>query len=115
MTNRQWLIADRPIGRALRGEDFRWAEGAVPDLKDGDVLVRTLVISFDPGQKGWMENISTYVAPTQIGDVMRASGVGPGGRIPLAAAAARRRGARHALLAGLRRASRARAGAAGGR
>ena len=29
-----------------------------------------MVIEFQPAQKGWMENISNYVAPLEIGDVM---------------------------------------------
>ena len=34
-----------------------------------------MVIEFQPAQKGWMENISNYVAPLEIGDVMRCSGI----------------------------------------
>lgn len=74
--NRQWLINDRPLGRGLQDGDFKRVETDVPALQSGDVLVRTLYLGFDPAQKGWMENIGGYVAPTKIGDVMRGSGVG---------------------------------------
>ncbi|MEM7728226.1 MAG: NADP-dependent oxidoreductase [Pseudomonadota bacterium] len=76
MQNEQWLIADRPLGRPLKESDFKRVTNEVPDLKDGQVLVKTLYFGFDPAQKGWMENIGGYVDPTEIGDVMRGSGIG---------------------------------------
>ncbi len=74
--NRQWLIADRPLGRALKDTDFEFVTREVRRPGDGEVLLRTLYLGFDPAQKGWMENIGGYVAPTEIGDVMRGSGIG---------------------------------------
>ena len=75
-TNRQWLINDRPTGRPLRDEDFKWNEVQARSPAEGEVLVRTLYQGFDPAQKGWMENVGGYVAPTEIGEVMRGSGIG---------------------------------------
>ena len=74
--NRQWLIADRPTGRPLRDSDFRWNEAEIRQPGEGEVLLRTLYLGFDPAQKGWMENVGGYVAPTEIGEVMRGSGIG---------------------------------------
>lgn len=74
--NRQWLINGRPNGRSLIDDDFKWVETAVVDPGEGEVLVRNLYLSFDPAQKGWMENIGGYVAPTEIGEVMRGGGLG---------------------------------------
>jgi NADPH-dependent curcumin reductase CurA len=74
--NRQWLIAGRPNGRPLRDEDFAWAEDAVREPGPGEVLLRTLYLGFDPAQKGWMENVGGYVAPTELGEVMRGSAIG---------------------------------------
>ncbi|MBU6371269.1 MAG: NADP-dependent oxidoreductase [Alphaproteobacteria bacterium] len=76
MKNRQWLIAARPLGRALKDDDFTFVEGEARQPGDGEVLIRALYLGFDPAQKGWMENIGGYVAPTEIGDVMRGSGIG---------------------------------------
>lgn len=75
-TNRQWLIAGRPTGRPLKDDDFKWVEMQARDPDLGEVLVKTLYLGFDPAQKGWMENVGGYVAPTEIGEVMRGSGVG---------------------------------------
>jgi len=74
--NRQWLINGRPIGRGLVDDDFKKVVTPLPDVVEGHVLVKTEFLGFDPAQKGWMENIGGYVAPTEIGEVMRASGIG---------------------------------------
>lgn len=76
MKNRQWLINGRPTGRPLVDEDFKLVEGEARTPQDGEVLLRTRFLGFDPAQKGWMENIGGYVAPTEIGEVMRGSGIG---------------------------------------
>jgi len=76
MQNRQWLINDRPIGRGIEDGDFKKNIADVVSPKDGHVLVKILYQGFDPAQKGWMENIANYVAPTEIGDVMPSSVIG---------------------------------------
>ena len=98
--NRQWLIAGRPNGRALQESDFEWVTRDAAPLKEGEVRVRVMHLSCDPAQKGWMENIGGYTAPTNIGDVMRASGVGRGGRVEVDRIQTRRQGHRAARLAG---------------
>lgn len=74
--NRQWLINDRPTGRGLKDSDFKKVTADLVPLEPGEVRVKVLYLGFDPAQKGWMENIGGYVAPTEIGEVMRGSGVG---------------------------------------
>jgi len=74
-TNRQWLLAKRPHGM-VGPENFEWTERPVPSVPDGGVLVRNLFLSFDPTQPGWMEDRPSYIPPVQIGEVMRATGVG---------------------------------------
>jgi NADPH-dependent curcumin reductase CurA len=76
MLNRQWCIAERPLGRPLKESDFVLQEAEAVSPGDGDVLVRVVCLSFDPAQKGWMENVADYVAPTEIGQVMPAFAVG---------------------------------------
>ena len=74
--NRQWLINDRPIGRGIQNSDFKRFDGEVSAPNQGEVLIKVLYLGFDPAQKGWMENIANYVAPTEIGQVMPGSGIG---------------------------------------
>ncbi len=74
--SRQWIVAERPTGRALRDEDFRLQTTPVGRPRAGQVLIQTLYLSFDPAQKSWMENVAGYRAPTQVGDIMPGSGAG---------------------------------------
>jgi NADPH-dependent curcumin reductase CurA len=57
-------------------ENFEWAEAPLPEVSDGAVLIRNLYLSFDPTQRGWMEDRPSYMPPVGIGEVMRASAVG---------------------------------------
>lgn len=72
---RQWLLNAHPRGRGIEDGDFRLAETEIAAPGEGEVLLKTLWLGFDPAQKGWMENIADYVAPMAIGDVMRGSGI----------------------------------------
>lgn len=72
--NRQFLLAARPHGM-VKDSDLEYAEGPVPSIGEGEALVKTKYISLDPSMRGQMENRADYVAPLQIGDVMRARGV----------------------------------------
>ncbi len=74
-TNRQWLLAKRPEGMVGK-QNFDYQETEVPALQDGEVLVRNLYLSFDPTQRGWMEDKESYLPPVQIGEPMRAGSVG---------------------------------------
>lgn len=74
-TNRQWLLRKRPHGMVTR-ENFEYAESPIPVPGPGEVLVRNLWLSFDPTQRGWMEDRESYVPPVRIGEVMRAGSIG---------------------------------------
>lgn len=69
--NRQWVLARRPHGMVTR-DNFEYREEPIPQPGDGEVLVRNLMLSFDPTQRGWMEDRESYLPPVQIGEPMRA-------------------------------------------
>jgi NADPH-dependent curcumin reductase CurA len=73
--NRQWVLATRPRGM-VSAENFEYRETAIPEPGDGEVLIRNLYLSFDPTQRGWMEDRESYLPPVQIGEVMRAGSIG---------------------------------------
>ncbi|MBW2316883.1 MAG: NADP-dependent oxidoreductase [Deltaproteobacteria bacterium] len=73
--NRQWLLARRPQGM-VSPADFEFVERPIPELAEGEYLVRNLYISFDPTMRGWMEDRESYMPPVALGDVMRCSTVG---------------------------------------
>ena len=74
-TNRQFLLAKRPVGAATR-ETFTYQEVPVGTPQDGQVLVRNEYLSLDPAMRGWMNEGKSYIPPVGIGEVMRALGVG---------------------------------------
>ncbi|VWX59928.1 putative NADP-dependent oxidoreductase YfmJ [Burkholderiales bacterium 8X] len=74
-SNRQVRLAKRPEGAATR-DNWQFTTEAVPEPGDGGVLVKTLSLSLDPAMRGWMNEGKSYIAPVEIGAVMRAGGVG---------------------------------------
>ena len=75
VTNRQWRLASRPVGM-VKESDFELASEEIGELADGEVLVRNLFLAFEPAQRGWLDDVKSYIPPVQIGEVMRASTVG---------------------------------------
>jgi len=73
--NRQWLLAARPKGM-VKESDFRYQESPIPELSDGQFLVRVLYVAFEPAMRGWMEDRASYIPPIQLGEVMRGVSVG---------------------------------------
>jgi len=73
--NRQWVLKSRPSG-PIQDDTFEWREAGMPTAGPGQVLVRNLWLSFDPTQRGWLNDVKSYVPPVAIGEVMRAASVG---------------------------------------
>ncbi|MHC8328261.1 NADP-dependent oxidoreductase [Pseudomonas sp. LB1P83] len=74
-TNRQFLLAKRPVGAATR-ETFTYQEVPVGEPAAGQILVKNEYLSLDPAMRGWMNEGKSYIPPVGIGEVMRALGVG---------------------------------------
>ena len=74
MKNRQWLLARRPDG-AIKDSDFNFVETEAPAPGEGQVLVRNLMLSCDPTQRGWIA-FDTYLPAVKIGEVVRSIGAG---------------------------------------
>ena len=68
--NRQWVLRQRPQGLIQDG-DLELIETPIPDLKDGEVRVRTVYLSLDPTNRTWMNDAVGYLPPVGLGDVMR--------------------------------------------
>jgi NADPH-dependent curcumin reductase CurA len=75
IVNRQFLLNSRPVGN-IKATDFLYHEALVPEIQDGQVLVRQQYIAVEPAQRGWMTDRVSYVEPIAIGGVMRAFGLG---------------------------------------
>ena len=74
-TNRQFLLAKRPVGAATR-DTFTFQQVPVLQPKDGQILVKNHYLSLDPAMRGWMNEGKSYIPPVGLGEVMRALGVG---------------------------------------
>ena len=70
LRNRQWVLRQRPQGLIQDG-DLELIETPVPDLKDTEVLVRTIYLSLDPTNRTWMNDSQGYLPPVGLGEVMR--------------------------------------------
>lgn len=73
--NRLVRLAARPAGMP-QDSDWRFDSEPLPELGDGDILVKTLLLSLDPAMRGWMNEAKSYIRPVAIGEVMRAGGIG---------------------------------------
>lgn len=76
-SNRQWLLRERPVGM-IGPQHFELVETSLgtPDFAEGEVLVKNLMMSFDPAQRGWVVDEPSYLPPVALGEPMRASCVG---------------------------------------
>lgn len=72
-TNRQILLVEKPTGK-LAPQHFKMSESAVPEPKDGEVLLRVLYISLDAANRAWMQG-ATYRSAVEANSVMAGGGL----------------------------------------
>ena len=75
VTTREWQLAARPHGEPTP-DDFRLVETERPDPRDGQVVVRMLVMSVDPYMRGRMRAGKSYAAAWEVGETMQGGAVG---------------------------------------
>jgi NADPH-dependent curcumin reductase CurA len=73
--NRRFLLSLRPAGTP-RPDDFLLVETPIPQPADGSFVVRNRYASLDPAQRGWMDDVPSYMPPIKLGDPVRATTVG---------------------------------------
>ena len=73
--NRQIVLKSRP--EAMPGLDnFALVESPVPELGEGDVLIRTRYLSLDPYMRGRMSAVKSYAKSVEVGAAMVGGTVG---------------------------------------
>jgi len=75
MTNRRFVLIRRPAG-VPQPEDFALQSVPVPQPPAGGFVVRNHFASLDPAQRGWMDDIPSYMPPIPLGEAVRATTVG---------------------------------------
>lgn len=68
-------IAELPAGNALSEAHFRLTQQPLPELADGEVRVRTILLSVDAANRAWMQG-ATYRSALEAGQVMDGYGLG---------------------------------------
>ena len=74
-TYQRIVLASRPKGE-VSVDNFRLETVPVPDLADGEVLIRNHYLSLDPYMRMRIEDVKSYAAPQAIGETMIGGTVG---------------------------------------
>ena len=70
------VLAERPKA-SLTASTFARDSVPIPtELGPDDILIRVDWISLDPAMRGWLKDTRSYIPPVQIGERMRAQGLG---------------------------------------
>ncbi|KZT20166.1 NAD(P)-binding protein [Neolentinus lepideus HHB14362 ss-1] len=70
------VLQERPKAD-ITSSTFRKEAASLPaQVGDGQVLVQVHWLSLDPAMRGWLNDTRSYLPPVQIGEVMRAAGLG---------------------------------------
>ena len=98
LTDRYVALTSRPKG-VPEAHHFEVREAAVPELAEGQILVRNSYWSVDPAMRGWVNDAPNYLPPVEI---WRGHAILRGGRSrpePPSRLRGRRDGDRHVRLA----------------
>src|SRR5215471_20575036 len=71
--NRQILLVEKPSGK-LGPEHFKLTDGAIPEPKDGEALLRVRYVSLDAANRAWMHG-ATYRSAVEANTVMAGGGI----------------------------------------
>ena len=74
-SNRRYLLRQRPKER-VDADTFELVTEPVPEIAEGEALIRTEYVSIDPTNRTWLDDTPTYLPPVAIGEVVRAAGIG---------------------------------------
>jgi len=74
LVNQQWRLIKRPQG-FFKVEDFEFHKVNIPELAEGELLIKVLYLSLDPTQRVWAQTDS-YLPAVELGSVMRSLGLG---------------------------------------
>jgi NADPH-dependent curcumin reductase CurA len=75
LMNRQIVLRRRPTG-LVQPADTELITSPAPEPADGEALVRTTYIGIDAAARTWLNDQPGYLPPVQLGEVIRAAGIG---------------------------------------
>ena len=74
-SNHQVLIDSLPKGK-LSADNYRLAESDLPEIADGEVLVKTIAFAITAGTRAGLQGSASYAGAPTTGVVMNSTGVG---------------------------------------
>ncbi|HEV7422381.1 MAG TPA: NADP-dependent oxidoreductase [Mycobacterium sp.] len=75
LPNRQIVLRRRPTGLVEPG-DTELVKATAPEPAEGEALVRTTYVGLDAAVRTWLNDQRGYLPPVQLGEVIRAAGIG---------------------------------------
>ncbi|WP_375484002.1 NADP-dependent oxidoreductase [uncultured Mycobacterium sp.] len=75
LMNRQIVLRRRPTGLVQPG-DTELITSPAPEPADGEALLRNTYIGIDAAVRTWLNDQPGYLPPVQLGEVIRAAGIG---------------------------------------
>ncbi|WP_036465163.1 NADP-dependent oxidoreductase [Mycolicibacterium iranicum] len=75
LTNRQIVLRRRPDG-LVAPDDTELVTVPAPEPGEGEALVRTTYVGLDAAVRTWLDDQPSYLPPVQLGEVIRAAGIG---------------------------------------
>ncbi|MCV7220389.1 NADP-dependent oxidoreductase [Mycolicibacterium elephantis] len=75
LMNRQIVLRRRPSG-LVQPDDTELITMPAPEPAEGEALVRTTYIGIDAAARTWLNDQPGYLPPVQLGEVIRAAGIG---------------------------------------
>jgi len=75
LTNRQIMLRRRPQG-LVQADDTELVVTPAPRPADGEALVRVTYVGIDAAARTWLNDQPGYLPPVQLGEVIRAAGIG---------------------------------------
>jgi NADPH-dependent curcumin reductase CurA len=65
--NRKILLVSRPTGMPDEN-NFKIVEDRIPEIKDGELLIRSVYLSVDPYMRGRMSEAKSYAKPYELNE-----------------------------------------------
>ena len=75
LTNRQILLRRRPTG-LVQPDDTELVTNPAPEPAEGEALLRTTYVGLDAAVRTWLDGQPGYLPPVELGDIIRAAGIG---------------------------------------
>ena len=75
ISTKKFILKKRPSGE-VSADNFELIEENLPDIKQGEILVKVNYLSVDPYMRNRMNNVESYVSPFELDSAITGDGIG---------------------------------------